>query len=1205
MSGRSQFQAWLSATAGRRRRAALWRGGAAGTVALAGALALAATADRILSPSGWALVALAFASLLLAAAMTGILLWRASRREPDARVAALADQEQPEFQDRVKTAVDLMHRPEPGVFDDLVLGETTQRVSAADLPITNDDSGARRGMRLAAAAALALVIALAAAWPTLRDAGTTAGILMFPGSMELSIEPGDARVPIGKSMTITARAARLPRSFGRDLPVLTIVTDGGAASGDMPAGDDSAFSYVTPPITQSFTYKVAFGSATSRDYRVQALPYASVDAIDLSYRYPAWSGLPPREEKDAGDVYGPEGTRVTLTVRFDKPAREAALIMADGSRVPLAASKDASTFATSLTLAKDSAYRIEVRDVDDLVTADGTEYFIRLMDDAPPDVRIVRPAGDQRVTALAEVAVEARADDDHGVRGLELVYSVRGQGDRVVPLGGGGERSASGRHLIYLEDLGVKPGDFVSFHARARDVARGKQSTEGRSDIFFLEVKPFEEEFAAAQSMAQAGAGAASRQLQSLAAAQKEIIVATWKLERRSGAGRSSADLKAVGQAQRELKQRTAQAAAQAGASPVQPGRRGRRGGAQPPNPAAAQSEEASPAVLLTRAGEAMERATTELDAGRPKTALDHENEALNELLRIEAQIRRREIMMAQQQAAGGGGGQTGTQDLSALFDRELQRQQQTNYENRANARANEQQQQQEQESEALRRVREMAQRQEALRREQEEVARANMTAEERQRRLERLRRDQEQLQRQVEQLARRLQSETSERDQRTASAERSEPGQQGKPGEQGQQAQGRQGQQPGQSGRSGQSSQAGQADDASRAMSEAAGSLGREDLDRAREQSARAADALRNLEREMRNRERGGDSRAMNDARLEAQRLAEAQRRLAEDAARVSRSGAAAPDAARRLAGEKERIAERLDALGRRLDQSQQGQRQGSQGDRRAPGSNQSDQLAREAAASARRLAREQRAGAEAWREGQGGREGRQGREGQAGRNANPTRLAEGESRAAADLEQLARRLGAPPSGAGEADARRLANELDAARAARERLADLERQINDLRRQAESGRGGQRGEQDASRRLEDLQREFGREAQRARELANRQGGQQANQQEGADNRGRDNDRQDDGRRGTPEEAWSPSRSAPGTQQWKQDFSKWESMRKGVAQALEEYEASLTAKLAEQLAAERVHAGYDAQTPEAWRKLVADYYEAIAKRRSR
>ena len=1120
MSGRAEFQAWLASAARQRRRAARWGALALALAACAGAFLLIATGDWLMTPSGWPLIVMVLLPVVMAAGVAAVAAVRASRLDSAARVAALADAERPDLQDRVKTGVDLLARPEPGTFDELVLLETARQISIVDLPVTLDEAGAARGRRMSIAAIAALGMALTAAWPAIRDGATTARVLMVPGALELTVTPGDARIPIGRSLTITAAASVLPRTPGRELPVLTIATAADAASGEMTPGD-GAFSYVTAPVTESFSYRVSLGPATSREYRVEALPYPKVQAIDLSYSYPRWSGLEPREERDGGDVYGPEGTRVRMQVRVDKPVREAALVMGDGSRVPLDAAPgapDGQVFETTMTLARDASYRVAVRDADGLANDESTEYFIRLMDDAPPDVRIVRPAGDQRVTPLAEVAVEARADDDHGVSGLELVYAVRGQDERVVPIAGGGGRSATGRHLIYLEDLGVSPGDFVSFYARARDIARGKQPTESRSDIFFLEVKPFEEEFAAAQSMAQAGAGAASRQLQSLAAAQKEIIVATWKLERRSTAGRSSADLKSVAEAQRELRQRTAQAAAELGAPA--PSRRGRRGRGLPipvpepqaePEPAA----EDDPASLLTRAGEAMERASRELDARRPRPALDHENAALNELLRIEAQVRRREIMQAQNQGGGGGGG-GGNQDLSALFDRELQRQQRTNYENRSNASAGGQEG--EQESEALRRVREMAQRQEAMRREQEALARANVTPEERKRRLERLRREQEELRRQTEQLARQLQQQAG---QSAQSAQAGEAGQSAQSGQQGE---------------SGQAGAAGAASAAAEAMSEAARSLGSDEPGRAGEQSARAGGALRDLERELGQRSARGQSQAMNDTRLEAQQLAEAQRRLADDAARAS--GEAGSDAGRRLASEKERMAERLDALGRRLE-----------GDRQA-------------ANEARRLAREQREGAETWRSA--GSEGSEGSEG----SASSREMVASEAEMASALEGLARRLGAPPSGAGEADTRRLAEELDETRAARERLADLERRIQELRRQAEQNPGNQgNGE------LGELAREFGREAAR--------GG------------------------GTPEQSGSLSRSAPGTEQWKQDFSKWESMRDGVIQAIEAREAAIAQRLAERLAAERVHGGYDARTPEAWRRLVAEYYQAIAARRIR
>jgi hypothetical protein len=51
--------------------------------------------------------------------------------------------------------------------------------------------------------------------------------------------------------------------------------------------------------------------------------------------------------------------------------------------------------------------------------------------------------------------------------------------------------------------------------------------------------------------------------------------------------------------------------------------------------------------------------------------------EALNHLLDAQADLKKREVP---RQQAGNGGTNRTTQDLSGLFDRELQRDQQTNY---------------------------------------------------------------------------------------------------------------------------------------------------------------------------------------------------------------------------------------------------------------------------------------------------------------------------------------------------------------------------------------------------------------------------------------------------------------------------------------------------------------------------------------------
>ena len=105
----------------------------------------------------------------------------------------------------------------------------------------------------------------------------------------------------------------------------------------------------------------------------------------------------------------------------------------------------------------------------------------------------------------------------------------------------------------------MQPGDFVSYYARARDLTRGKQSSQSRSDIFFLEVKPFEQEFTLAPSQGVGGGGAQNHQIDDLVQAQKDVIVATWKMDRRSqsaGGARSEDDVRSVARAESELKTR-------------------------------------------------------------------------------------------------------------------------------------------------------------------------------------------------------------------------------------------------------------------------------------------------------------------------------------------------------------------------------------------------------------------------------------------------------------------------------------------------------------------------------------------------------------------------------------------------------------------------------------------------------------------------
>jgi archaellum component FlaC len=1085
--------------------------------------------DGAFQPHGWLLLLLAAAVIVLAVAAGALPVFRA-RRRPDDRLVARYIEERAagspggaHLDDALVSAVDVAEGRIPAgspAFTQLIVAAAVRRLQGIDPAVVVEPEALRKAGLEAAAGVLALAIVVGLGMPSLRRAGETAWMAAFPDTVHVEVQPGDVRVVAGQPLRITTKVQGTSGPL-TGLAVLLTVTAGDEHRTVEMTRHAEEFRYEFASVDRSFRYKVTAGTAASAQYTVAAAFPPHVQRIDVRYVYPSFSGLAPRDEEDGGDIYAPAGTRVRLRIRADRAVASGELALGTASKVSLRAT-GTQVLEGELTLARDDSYRVHLTDGDGLRGSGDTEYFIRVMDDRPPDVRIIRPSRDQQITPLEEVAIEARADDDYGISAFDLVYSVSGGPERAVrfPRVTGTDVQKTGSYLLPAEELGVQPGDVITYYARARDVGRGKRPTEAKSDMFFLEVKPFGEEFVAAQS--QAGAGAGGTQLEALIAAQKEIINATWNIERRSAGGRSEADIKAIAQAQAELLAKVEQMG------------RGRGGAFREPFPqrlGADTSAQAPPIGQRPRGGDpmsaaiaAMAQAQQQLQSQRTRDAIPHEMAALNALLQAQAEVRRRQV--AQQNAnAGGGGSNRSGEDLSALFDKELQRQQRTNYETRSQV--EERPDRAQSQDSALDRIRDLARRQEDLNRQQRELAGGNLSAEEMKRRLERLTREQEELRQQAEALAK-------------------------------------------QNARQGQG--AAEMRDVSEQMRNATSDLRRQDAQSAAQKGERAAAQLRSLEQQARGGSPGGKAQAAGELQLEAQQIADAQRRVAAEAERLEREGTASADAKRRLADEKDRLAGRVDELQRATKQAGQ-------------------------ADAARELERSQvgqrmRQTATQLRDG-----------------SQPTSAEE--QHIARTLDQVSEKLG----GAAGAEGQRLGEELKQTQAIRDRLNRLEQQMREAEARPTQGRGrkdgraegqkdgraeaqkdgraegqkggsarGRSGEEPGQRgKLETLRAEYQRELQRAREALSRL--QQGEQRSGA---------------GATPEQHEYSRSAPGTEQFKQDRSKWDSLRRDVDLALERHEAAVSDRLNTTAPADRLSAGASDRVPDKYRDLVAKYFQSLA-----
>jgi hypothetical protein len=222
-------------------------------------------------------------------------------------------------------------------------------------------------------------------------------------------------------------------------------------------------------------------------------------------------------------------------------------------------------------------------------------------------------------------------------------------------------------------------------------------------------------------------------------------------------------------------------------------------------------------------------------------------------------------------------------------------------------------------------------------------------------------------------------------------------------------------------------------------------------------------------------------------------------------------------------------------------------------------------------------------------------------------GSTAQPdtTQQARGQAGAQQDLaralDKVADKL-ASASGAKDSESRKLSDQLA-------RAQELRQGLQQLGQIGQNGRGGQAGTQGSSARkspgesgepgqgqqgggggtgtdLGKLREEYQRRLQETRELV--------------DQLRRDDPNFARGGGGSTLEGAGGVFASPGTEAFKQDFAKWEDLRRQATQALEQAEASLSKKLQAKQAKDRLAAGTDDNPPPEYKKQVDSYFKAIA-----
>lgn len=575
------------------------------------------------------------------------------------------------------------------------------------------------------------------------------------GGVEVS--PGSQMVEKGSMLSIMAKFPEPVPSEAR----LIVQPNAGPAQSlpmDRPLADP-VFGAVIPEVNDDFKYHVEYRGKRTAEYQVTVFEYPRLNRADAHLKFPEFTGLGEKKIDDTRRVSAVEGTTVDLRLQLNKDVKSAAFVKKGSEPLPLIRDKQFSNvYHVKIDLKESQKLTLALKDADGRTNKLLSEFTLEALPNKEPELKIVFPRGDQRVSAIEEVSLNAEAKDDFGLGSYGLAFSLGGDEPKYIKLGekGNANEKKPLAHLLKVEELAAKQDQLISYFAWAEDLGPDGKPRRSESDMYFAEVRPFEEIFRQGsgnqqqqQQGEQMGGGQQSPSEQ-LGELQKQIINATWKIQRTESKEKPSPKFKTDATTVRDSQDK-ALSMAEDLADKV-------------PDPRLKALADAA----ITEMKKALDKLSDAVSQKSPAPlpeALSAERAAYQALLRLQA----KEYSVSRQRQQGGGGGGGAQQRAQRQLDELDLQEENDRYERQSQASAGRTPEQQEQ-MQVLNQLKDLARRQNDVNEQLKELqaalqeAKTEKEKEELRRRLKRLQEEQQELVQDMDALNQRMaQSKNSE----------------------------------------------------------------------------------------------------------------------------------------------------------------------------------------------------------------------------------------------------------------------------------------------------------------------------------------------------------------------------------------------------------------------------------------------------------
>ena len=593
------------------------------------------------------------------------------RQVSDASVALYLEEHEPNLTSIILSAVDAGQSGAKDLSPQLVSRLVEQSLDACQR-VNYGHGVEQQKLRQAAfkpGLALALILALFIFPADFLRSGLPVLLMPWADAGEyspyrLELSPGNIEIARGSDQLVSARVI----GFEVEQASLFTSDDDGASwrpitmTSGAEAGLYESFLF---DLNANVDYFVKAAGLQSETFRIEVADIPAISDISLRYHFPAYTMLEPKTTQGSGDIAALRGTRVEVQIKPTIAIPGGELVLEDGETIDLV-KHDEESWVADITIDKNSSYRVALQRASGKLGDASPEFRISALDDKHPSISIRSPGRDVKVSVIEEAMMKIRAQDDQGIANLEIVLSVNGEDEQTINLmpeqgSNNANSQIDAEHTIFLENLQLRPGDLISYYAKAKDRAQSVGSRSATSDIFFYQVRPFRTDYYQSDQGGGGGGGGqqGGQQEGFLAEQQKQFVVATFKMIRdrdKFSEETYQENLELLSKAQSRIRDRVEAIIRRIG------------------NRAMLQGDNAFQVVAeeLPLAADAMIEVEKKLQESQINAALSDAQVALKHLQRADAAFRKVNLSLNNAGAAGAGGNNANVEDLANLFKLEM-----------------------------------------------------------------------------------------------------------------------------------------------------------------------------------------------------------------------------------------------------------------------------------------------------------------------------------------------------------------------------------------------------------------------------------------------------------------------------------------------------------------------------------------------------